>query len=260
MKKILLLSGFTIAGLLVMGTGCNRLPITESNTNTPVQTVTHIVMHEANPDDLDNESGSGDTFDVYLTDGISRTEISETIQVDDLPADATTMYLFSDLTTRFEYMFIYANELTEADRTALPEDNILNQDNDIITSLPIDKRPSGNADQSLIELVLKPVLTFPKDQLQTNATEEYVLTDDYFEEFDENSPLERRTTIDPKTNFPTQVQLVDKDTGDSIETFVIDEYVIEDATTYALDFFTLDGWKKSLPGEDHVIVEEDVTQ
>lgn len=260
MKKLLPLSSLTIAGLLVMGMGCNRLPITEYNTNKSTQTVTHIVIHEANPDDISDESSSGDTFDVYLSETASRAEISETIQVDNLPADATTMYFFSDLTTGIEYMFVYPNNLTEADQVVLPADHTFKQGKNIITSLPIDKRPSGNPDQSLIELVLKPVLTFSKDQLQSGASEAYDITDDYTDEFDENSPLERRTTIDPSTNLPTQVQLLDKATGDSIETFVIDEYVIEDTSAYAPDFFTLDGWKKSLPGEDHVIVEDDILQ
>lgn len=261
MKKLLLLSSLVIAGFLAMGTGCNRLPITESNTDDPARKVTHIVMHEANQDDLDNGSTSGDAFDVYLADSGSRAEIYETIQVDNLPADATTMYFFSDLTTGIEYMFVYPNALTEADRAALPEDHPLKQGKNIITSLPINKRPSGNPDQSLIELMLEPILTFPKDKLRADALEPYLITDTYeayaFASIDEPA-VKRHTTIDPKTNLPTQVQLLDKDTGDSIETFVIDKYVIEDQNAVAEHFFTLDVWKESLPGNDYVIVEDDL--
>ncbi len=260
MKKILLFSSFTLTALLAMGTGCNRLPIVQSNTNAPATKVTHIVMREANPDDVGGTSSYGDSYDIYLTDTASRAEISETIQVDELPADTTTLYFFSDLTARQEYMFTYPNALTDADRAALPDEHPLKQGKNNIILLPIDKRPSGSTDKSFIELLLQPVLTFPTEQLRTNATEPYVITDDYIDELDENSPLERRTSIDPKTNLPTQVQLLDKETGDSIETFVIDEYVVEAGSVYTNDFFTLEGWKKSLPGDDHVVVEEDISE
>lgn len=259
MKKILLLSSLAIAGILIMGTGCNRLPISQSNTNEPAPTVTHIVMREVNPDDLTADS-TGDTFNVYLGETASRAEIAETIQVGDLPADATTMYFFSDLTEQQNYMFTYPNEITEADRSTMPVDHPLNQGEDIIVSMPTDQLPSGSANISFIELLLQPVLNIPQDQFKPDATAPYVITDDYVDEFDDNSPLERRTTIDPKTNLPTQVQLLDKTTGDSIGTIAIDEYVIDDQSQYATDFFSIEGWKKSLPGKDHVIVEEDITQ
>lgn len=260
-KRLLFIGGSALAVLAFTGSGCERLPIAETTTS-PSYEVTHIVIGEVNPDDFSGNT-TGDTFDVYLSETGTRAEISETIAVDGLQPDTTTVYLYADHATKMEYMFTYPNEITAEDRAHLPADHPLLNHEYIITALSMEQRPSGSSDQSLVELMLQPVLTFPKDKLQDSASEPYVITDtykDFLYVSDEEPVIERRTTIDPNTNLPTLVELIDSSSKQSIETFAIDTYVIKDRSQYAADFFSLDGWKQSLPGEDHYIVEDDITQ
>lgn len=260
-KRLIFIGGCALAVLGFTGAGCERLPIADTTTS-PSAEVTHIVMREVNPDDF-SEDTTGDTFDVYLSDVGARAEVSETIIVDGLEPDATTMYFYADPATKMEYLFTYPNELAPEDRQQLPDDDPLQKAEHVIMALSMEKRPSGPSDQSLIELMLQPVLSFPTDQLQATASSTYSITDTYmgYPFVGEEAPgVERRTTINPDTNLPTRVELIDASSKEPIETFVIDTYVIEDQSQYAADFFSLDGWKKSLPGEDHYIAEEDITQ
>lgn len=250
MKKIYLILLGVFTGLLLTGTGCEQL----SKPSEPIQPVTHITFRGINPDN----QATGDTFDVYLSDIGSRAEISETIHVDGLEPDTTTTYTFSDLATKQEYMFTYPNTLTEADLAVMPNDHPLKAGDNIIMQLSMADRPSGKPEISLIEFMIQPLLNIPEEQINSNATKPYVIVDEYIDEFDENSPLEQRLTINPVTNLPTQVEIIDRDGNTPIETFAVDTYEISDTTEYPDDFFTLDGWKQSLPGENHIVVKDDI--
>lgn len=262
MKKIgLLLSSYFILAVVLTGTGCVRSTSMETGNVNSNTIVTHIVMREVNPE-LISDKTAGDKFNIYLSDQGSRAEISEIISVSDLPPDTTTIYVFSDPTARMEYMFIYPNTIAEAQRAELPVDHPLKQGDNVITALDMSKRLSSDTDASLIELLLQPILTIPLDQIQSSATEPYIITDIYTDELydDRDAQIERRATINPKTNLPTLVQLVDISSGETIESFVIEEYTVDDDLISPANFFTLEDWKESLPGENHLIIEDDITQ